>query len=183
MAKKKIGVLVGSLRRDSYSKKIAEHVAGLLAGEFEVEFVDIGGLEMYNQDFDLDNKVPESWQALRDQIFALDGFLFVTPEYNRSVPAVLKNALDVASRDVRKPFDGKPGAVVSVSPGALSAFGANHHLRQSAVFLNILMMQQPEAYIGNVVSVLDENGKVVNEGTDGFLKLIADSFIAWVNKF
>jgi len=110
-----------------------------------------------------------------------DGVLFVTPEYNRSVPAVLKNALDVGSRPYgQSVWDGKPGAVVSVSPGGLSAFGANHHLRQSLVFLNVPTMQQPEAYIGNVAALFDDSGVLINENTREFLQKFMDAFVSWV---
>lgn len=109
--------------------------------------------------------------------------LFVTPEYNRSVPAVLKNALDVGSRPYGKSiWDGKPAAIISQSPGHLSAFGANHHLRQSLVFLNMPVVQQPEAYIGNAAALLDENGKINNEGTVQFLQSFVDVFIGLINK-
>src|ERR1700726_2030961 len=107
--------------------------------------------------------------------------LFVTPEYNRSVPAALKNALDVGSRPYGSSvWDRKPGAVVSSSPGAIGGFGANHHLRQSLVFLNVPAMQQPEAYLSHVDKLFDEHGKLVSEGTDKFLQQIMQAFANWV---
>ena len=110
-----------------------------------------------------------------------DGVLFVTPEYNRSFPAVLKNAIDVGSRPYGKSmWDGKPGAVVSVSPGAIGGFGANHHLRQSLVFLNVPTMQQPEAYIGNAATLFDENGNLANDSIKEFAAKYINAFAAWV---
>jgi len=114
---------------------------------------------------------------------SFDGVLFVTPEYNRSVPAVLKNALDVGSRPFgQSVWGGKPGAVISVSPGAIGGFGANHHLRQSFVFLDIPVMQQPEAYIGGAAQLFDAEGKIINEGTREFLVKFMNSFAVWVEK-
>ena len=182
MGKKVIGILVGSLRRESFSKKIALHLAGLLKAHFDVKFLDIGNLAMYNQDLDDDNATPKAWQDFRQEVKALDGVLFVPPEYNRSFPPVLKNALDIASRPYGKnAWAGKPGAAVSVSPGKLGGFGANHHLRQAVAFLDIFMMGQPEAYIGEVIPMLNETG-VADENLKKFLQLFADSFVKWVNR-
>lgn len=178
---KKIGVLVGSLRKESYSRKIAKTLEELAPKSFEMEEIEIGELSIYNQDFDDEGKTPLAWTTFRERVKKFDAIIFVTPEYNRSVPALLKNALDIGSRPYGKnTWDGKPGAVVSVSPGALSAFGANHHLRQSLVFLNVPTMQQPEAYIGNVATLFDDKGVFINEGTREFLQSFMNSFEAWV---
>lgn len=182
MSKKTIGVFVGSLREGSFSRIIANYVSSLAPEEFKLQTIELGDLALYNQDLDDHGNPPEAWTKFREEVKPLDGFLFVTPEYNRSVPAVLKNALDVGSRPYGESvWDGKAGGIISVSPGALSAFGANHHLRQSMVFLNVLTLQQPEAYIGNVTSVLDEKGEVVNEKTKAFLQNYMDAFVKWVN--
>jgi chromate reductase len=180
----KIGILVGSLRKASYSRMIAENVADMLAANaFDVTWPQMGDLPLYNQDLDED-AVPKEWTIFREQVRACDGFLFVTPEYNRSVPAVIKNALDVASRPYgQSAWDGRPGGIISVAPGKMGAFGANHHLRQSMVFLNVYMMEQPEAYIGGVADLLDEEGNLVNEGTRKFLRQYTDAFTAWVRRF
>ena len=120
--------------------------------------------------------------TLAYQIKAADAVLFVTPEYNRSVPGVLKNAIDVGSRPYgSSAWNGKQGAVISNSPGAIGGFGANHHLRQSLVFLNVPLLSQ-EAYIGNVFSLFGENGELVNEGTAAFLKAYGAAFKAWIEK-
>ncbi|WP_094605917.1 Quinone reductase [Sporomusa silvacetica DSM 10669] len=178
---KKIGILIGSLRNESFSKKIANALKTLAPASFEMEEVEIGDLSIYNQDFDDEGNPPSSWTEFRERVKKFDAILFITPEYNRSVPAVLKNALDVGSRPYGKNvWDGKPGAVVSVSPGGLSGFGANHHLRQSLVFLNVPTMQQPEAYIGNATTLFDVNGALINESSREFLQKFMDAFAAWV---
>lgn len=179
----KIGVLVGSLRRESYSRRVAQTVMGMMPEGFDVQLMDIGGLPIYNQDFDDDGQVPAAWQAFREAAKGLDGFLFVTPEYNRSVPPVLKNALDVGSRPYGSSvWDGKPGAVISVSTGKVGGFGANHHLRQSMTFLNVCMMQQPEAYVANIADALDGEGRIADVDTKRFLQKYADAFAAWMTR-
>ena len=142
-----VAVLVGSLRKGSYSRMVANALIALAPAELQLEVVEIGQLPLYNQDYD-DAKAPlPEWIAFRERIRVKDAVLFVTPEYNRSVPGVLKNAIDVGSRPPgHSAWQGKPGAVVSDSPGGYGAFGANHALRQSMVFLNVPMMQMPEAY-------------------------------------
>jgi chromate reductase len=178
--KKKIGVFVGSLRKESFNRKIAKILMKLAPSSLDMEIIEIGQLPLYNEDSDQGTSL-ESWVQFRQQIKKLDGVLFVTPEYNRSVPAALKNALDVGSRPYgQSAWGGKPGAVISVSPGAVGGFGANHHLRQSLVFLNVPCMQQPEAYIGGVTTLLDEKGNITNEGTQKFLSQFIEAFAHWV---
>src|SRR6185312_11127983 len=126
---KKIAVIVGSLRKESINRKVAHVLIELAPPTVTMEIVESGPLSLYNQDYD--ENPPAAWVTFRDQIKKFDSVLFVTPEYNRSVPGVLKNALDVGSRPYgQSVWDGKPGAVISVSPGAIGAYGANHHLRQ-----------------------------------------------------
>jgi chromate reductase, NAD(P)H dehydrogenase (quinone) len=182
MSKKTIGVIVGSLRKESFNRSIANYVASVIPAEYEVKFIDIKDIDMFNQD--LEDNPPASWTRLREDIKSADAYLFFTPEYNRSVPAVLKNVLDVASRPYgQNVWAKKPAGIVSVSIGGISAFGANHHLRQSLAFLDVYPLQQPEAYIGNVMELLDEKGILVNENTKNFLKSYVDAFVAWVEKF
>ena len=177
MSKIRIGVLTGSLRKESYSKKTGLYVAGLLPEDFTARWIDLSGLPLYNQDYDDDGNPPREWQAFRQEIKALDGFLFVTPEYNRSLTAALKNALDVASRPFgQNAWNGKPGAIISVTPGKLGAFGANHHLRQPMVFLNIPLLQQPEVYLGNIAELFNEGGEIIDQGTKDFLQTFAAAF-------
>lgn len=180
----KIGVFVGSLRRESFSGKIAGIVAGMLPEDLQVKTVDIGGLVLYNQDYDDQGAPPQEWTAFRRELASLDGFLFVTPEYNRSMTPVLKNALDIGSRPFgQNLWNGKPGALISISPGQLGGFGANHHLRQTMSFLNILLLSQPEAYIGNVASLLNDRGEPANQSTKNFLQEYAGAFARWARRF
>ncbi|MFC4619147.1 NADPH-dependent FMN reductase [Camelliibacillus cellulosilyticus] len=180
----KIAILLGSLRKDSFSKKIAANVASLFPEGYETELIDIGNLPLYNQDYDDQNEAPAEYTTFRNTMKEMDAVLFITPEYNRSVPAVLKNALDVGSRPYgQSVWNGKPAAIISQSPGNLSAFGANHHLRQSLVFLNMPILQQPEAYIGHVAELLDENSKVKDEGTVNFLQTFVDAFVELIKKY
>jgi chromate reductase len=182
MKKKTIGVFVGSLRAGSFTRSVAKYLMKIAPDDYELKLFEIGQLPLYNQD--LDENPPEAWVKFRNDIKPLDGFLFVTPEHNRSFPAALKNALDVASRPYGSSvWNGKPGAVVSVSPGALGGFGANHHLRQVLAFLNVPTMQQPEAYVGSVMASLDEKGEVVASGLQDFLKQYMDAFVQWINRF
>jgi chromate reductase len=176
---RKVAVLVGSLRKDSFNRRMAHALARLAPGSLKLGIVEIGALTLYNQDED--ENPPAVWTGFRQQVKAADAVLFVTPEYNRSVPGVLKNAIDVGSRPYGKSvWAGKPGAVVSVSPGAIGGFGANHHLRQSLVFLDVPVLQQPEAYIGNAAALFDEKGEIVNEGTKEFLVKFISAFAGWI---
>jgi chromate reductase, NAD(P)H dehydrogenase (quinone) len=174
-----VAVIVGSLRKDSINRKVANALAELAPSPLKLRFVDIGQLPLYNQDDDA--SPPAAWTAFRDQIKAADAVLFVTPEHNRSLPAALKNALDIGSRPYgQSAWNGKPAAVVSASPGAIGGFGANHHLRQSLMYLNMPVLQQPEAYIGGADKLFDASGKLVNDGTRKFLQQFMQTFTAWV---
>ena len=173
-----VAVIVGSLRKESINRKVANALIELAPSGLKPSIVEIGQLPLYNQDND-DNP-PAEWTAFREHIRAADAVLFVTPEYNRSVPAALKNAIDVGSPPYGKSaWSGKPGAVVSASPGAIGGFGANHHLRQSLVFLNIPAMPQPEAYIFGADKLFDANGKLNNDGTRKFLQGFMQAYAAW----
>jgi chromate reductase len=176
-----VAVLVGSLRKDSFNRKLALTLAQLAPAGLKLDIVEIGQLSLYNQDDD--ENPPAAWTAFRDRIRRADAVLFVTPEYNRSVPAPLKNAIDVGSRPYgQSAWDGKPGAVISASPGAIGGFGANHHLRQSLVFLNVPVLQMPEAYIGGVDKLFDAQGNIGNESTRAFLGKFLTTFAAWVER-
>lgn len=181
MTPKMIAVFVGSLRKESYNRKMAKALAAHAPETLKLEIIEIGGLSLYDQDLDDGGRPPEAWTAFREQVKQFDGVLFVTPEYNRSVPAGLKNAIDVGSRPYGKSaWDGKPGAVMTVSPGAIGGFGANHHLRQSLVFLNVPAMQQPEAYIGNAATLFDESGNLANDSIKDFVTKFMQAFARWV---
>jgi len=178
-----IGLIAGSLRKESFSKKIARALIDMAPEGFEFKIISIEDLPVYNQDFDDYNNVPESYVKFREEIRSIEGVIFITPEHNRSVPAALKNAIDIGSRPSGKSvWNGKPGAVFSNSPGNLSAFGANHHLRQSLVFLNIPTMQQPEVYLPHINKMLDENGNLNDKDTKDFLKKAVDAYIEWFKK-
>jgi chromate reductase len=184
MMNKKIGVLVGSLRKASYNRKVAKKLVSLAPFSLSFDFIEIGGLPLYNQDLDDENTPAPEWIKFREQIKTCEGILFVTPEYNRSVPAVLKNAIDVGSRPYGQSVWGKkPVGIISVSPGVIGGFGANHHLRQSLVFLDMPCMQQPEAYMGQAQSFFDESsGEITNEATIKFLQNYINAFHVWVEK-
>jgi len=180
---KKIGVIVGSLRRESWNRKLALALMKLAPPSLTLEIVEIGQLPLYNQDFDDDGNPPAEWTTFRAKMKNFDGVLFVTPEYNRSVPAPLKNAIDVGSRPYGKNiWSGKPGAVISASPGAIGGFGANQHLRQSFVFLDIPCMQMPEAYMGDVAHLFDANLNIAKEDTREFLRKYMEAYANWVEK-
>lgn len=182
MSEKVIGIFVGSLRKGSYSRAVARYLALAAPGGVKTRFIEIGDLPLYNPDLDDEGNPPAQWVRLRKELEGIDGCLFVTPEYNRSIPAALKNALDVGSRPYgQNKWSGKAGGIVSVSPGSLGAFGANHQLRQPMVFLNVLMMQQPEAYLGNIASCLDDKGEMVSESTRKYLTQYMQPFAKWVN--
>lgn len=172
-----VAVILGSLRKDSVSRKLAK-AFGALTPDLTFNIVEIGDLPHFDQD--LESDPPAQWVRFRKEIAAADAVLFVTPEYNRSVPGVLKNAIDVGSRPYGSSvWNGKPGAVISQSPGAIGGFGANHHLRQSLVFLNVPLLSQ-EAYLGNSFALFDENGELINEGTAEFLRAYGAQFSAWI---
>ncbi|MDE2076796.1 MAG: NAD(P)H-dependent oxidoreductase [Burkholderiales bacterium] len=177
----KVAVVVGSLRKESWNRKIALALQKLAPASLQLSVVEIADLPFYNED--LDASPPAAWSRFRDEIRASDAVLFITPEYNRSVPAALKNALDVGSRPYgHSVWSGKPGAVISASPGQIGGFGANHHLRQSLVFLNVLMLQQPEAYLGSINKSFDDAGQLASDHTREFLSKFITAFDAWVQR-
>ena len=177
---RKVAVIVGSLRKESFTRKLANALAEVAAPALALEQIEIGALPLYNQDLETSSP-PEAWQLFRGRVRATDAVIFATPEYNRSVPGVLKNAIDVGSRPYGKSvWAGKPAAVVSVSPGAIGAFGANHHLRQMLVFLDMPALQQPEAYISGADKLFDGNGKLVNDGVRDLLGKLASAFSRWI---
>lgn len=179
---RKIAVIVGSLRKDSLNRKAAHVLAELAPDGLELEIVEIGDLRLYDEDVEAAG-VPAAWERFRSQVKASDAVLFVTPEYNRSVPGALKNAIDVGSRPYgASVFAGKPAAVMSLSQGAVGGFGANHHLRQSLVFLDMPVLQQPEAYVGGAGSLFDDRGELAAEDTRAFFQTFIDAFAAWIER-
>ena len=176
-----VAVLVGSLRKASFTRRVAESLAELAPPTLRLGVVEIRQLPLYDQDADDEGAPPAPWLSFRETIKAADAVLFATPEYNRSVPGVLKNAIDVGSRPFGKSaWEGKPAAVVSVSPGAIGGFGANHHLRQSLVFLNMPTLQQPEAYVGGAAGLFADDGSLKVDSTREFLRDFMARFAAWI---
>jgi len=177
----KIAIIVGSLREGSLNRKMARSICAIRDDNLDCSMVEIGDLPLYNQD--LDNNPPEQWVRFRDQVRPADGVLFVSPEYNRGVPGVLKNAIDVGSRPYgQSVFDKKPAAIVTVSPGGIGGFGANHQVRQSCVFLNMPVMQQPEAYLGHVNDdSFDANGQLNDGPLKELVTNLAHAFHDWVD--
>ena len=182
---KKIAVVLGSIRKSSLSQMLANNLVGLLPERYDAEFVRIDDLPLYSQDYDNEEtQTPETYVTFRDKIREADGVLFVTPEHNRSIPAALKNALDIGSRPYgHNVWSGVPALVVSHSPGNISGFGANHHLRQILTFLNMPTVQQPEAYIAQSHTMFDENGQVNNENTVKFLQSVIDAFVKLIELY
>ena len=180
MDKHNIAIIVGSLRKDSVNRKVAQAMCSLAADRLDCSILEIGKLALFNQD--LEASPPSEWVAFKEQVAAADGILFVTPEYNRSVPGVLKNAIDVASRPYGKSaWEKKPAAIITASPGGIGGFGANHALRQSCVFLDMPVMQQPEAYLGHVTDKsFGEDGAISDPALAKVVRRIAFAFADWV---
>jgi chromate reductase len=181
MEKHRIAIVVGSLRKDSINRKVAKAMCALAGDQLDCHIVEIGNLPLFNQD--LEASPPAEWVSFREAIAASDGVLFVTPEYNRTIPGVLKNAIDVGSR----PYGGsvwerKPAAIVSASPGGIGGFGANHNLRQACVFLDMPVMQQPEAYLGHVSEKsFNDDGTLVDGPLKELVAKLAGAFAKWVH--
>ena len=181
MAPHRIAIIVGSLRKDSINRKLANSICAFAGDKLDCEIVEIGDLPLYNQDYDSNS--PEPFVRFRERIAAADGILFVTPEYNRGVPGVLKNAIDIGSRPYgHSVWDKKPAAIVSASPGSIGGFGANHQLRQACVFLNMPVMQQPEAYLGHVTDdSFDGDGCLKDGPLKDVVTKLAHAFHDWVD--
>ena len=178
----KIAIIVGSLRRDSLNRKVARSICGLRGDNLDCAMIEIGDLPLYNQDYDALPEQPEQYVRFRDAIRSADGILFVSPEYNRGIPGVLKNAIDVGSRPYgQSVWDRKPAAIVTASPGSIGGFGSNHQIRQACVFLNMPVMQQPEAYLGHVSDdSFDESGCLKDGALKQLIEKLAHAFHDWV---
>jgi chromate reductase, NAD(P)H dehydrogenase (quinone) len=176
----KIAIIAGSLRKGSINRRIAQSICALRGDNLDCSMVEIGDLPLYNAD--LDDNPPPQWVRFREQIAAADGVLFVSPEYNRGIPGALKNAIDVGSRPYGKSvFDKKPGAIVTASTGSIGGFGANHQIRQACVFLNMPVMQQPEAYLGHVSDEsFDADGCLKDGPLKDLVTVLAHAFAGWV---
>ena len=179
----KIAIIVGSLRKDSINRKVARSICALQDDNLDCKMIEICDLPLYNQEYDDPGNTPPEYTRFRDEVRGADGVLFVTPEYNRSLPGALKNAIDVGSRPYgHSVFDKKPGAIVTASPGSIGGFGANHHLRQCCVFLNMPIMAQPEAYLSNVNDdSFDSNGNLAEGPFKDVVTKLAHAFHGWVD--
>lgn len=182
MEKKKVAVIVGSLRKESFNRKIANEMIRLAPESLELKIAEIKDLSFFNED--IEKTPPQQWTDFKNEIKNSDAVLFVSPEYNRTLPGVLKNAMEIGSRPPKEnSWKGKPGAVVTVSPGAIGGLGANHNIRDAATSLDIPMMQQPAAYMGGVKDRLKEDGITVNEATEKFLTDFMAAFEKWIQRF
>ena len=179
----KIAIIVGSLREGSINRRVAQSICAIRNDNLDCSMVQIGDLPLYNQDYDALPNQPEAYVKFRDQVRSADGVLFVSPEYNRGIPGVLKNAIDVGSRPYgASVWDKKPAAIVTASPGSIGGFGANHQIRQSCVFLNMPVMQQPEAYLGHVTDdSFDESGCLKDGPLKELVTNLAHAFADWVD--
>lgn len=179
MQKINVSVLVGSLRRQSASRKVAKAIVSLAPATLAFDFVELGELPLYNEDLEQDP--PAAFTRFRSAIAASQAVLFVTPEYNRGVPGLLKNAVDVGSRPWGKSvWSGKPAGVVSTSYGMLGGMAANHQLRQAAIGVNLSTMPYPEAYISNAPTLFNEAGELTNASTKEFLTQFGAAFADWI---
>jgi chromate reductase, NAD(P)H dehydrogenase (quinone) len=174
-----VAVIIGSLRKGSLTRKVANALIRLAPPSLACSIAEIGDLPLYNQD--LEDSVPEPWARFRAAIRASDAMLFVTPEYNRSIPGGLKNAIDVGSRPYGKnSFAGKSAGVVSVTPGALGGMAANIALRSALVFVDVPTMQQPEAYIAKAGEIFDDADEIKAKETRDFFTDFMRAYADWV---
>lgn len=174
-----VAVIIGSLRKASLNRKLAAALVGLAPDQLRIDPIEIGSLALYDEDAEAN--VPRAWAVFRDRVRRAHAVLFVTPEYNRSIPSPLKNALDVGSRPYgQSAWSGKPAAIISASPGAIGGFGANHHLRQSLVFLDMPVLQQPEAYVGQAHELFGPDGSLQSSETREFLTAFLRAFASWI---
>ena len=179
MAKTRIAVLVGSLRKDSYNKRLAKAVEKLAPQDLEFVHVRIDDLPLYNQDFD--GNYPPECTRLKQEVEAAQALLFVTPEYNRSVPGVLKNAIDIGSRPWgANSFAGKPAGVLGISVGSIGTALAQQHLRNILAYLDVPTLGQPEVFLQFTDGLIDEEGNIGAERTTTFLQGFVDKYVAWV---
>lgn len=177
----RVAVLIGSLRKASYNRQLALALQKIAPASLKLEIVEIGHLPFYNEDEA--SAPPAGYAEFRATIQAADAVLFLSPEYNRSIPAVLKNALDVGSRPYgHNAFNGKAGGVITLSPGALGGFGAHHHLRQVLVCLNVATLPTPEMYVGGATDMFNADGGFTKPETEAFMAKFLGTFADWVAK-
>ncbi len=171
----------GSLRAGSYNTAALRAAQELAPDDVTLETFDLAAIPLYNDDVRVQG-IPPEVQEFRDAIAAADALLFVTPEYNYSIPGVLKNAIDWASRPPDQPFDGKPAAIMGASPGTIGTARAQYHLRQMCVFLNMHILNRPEVMIGGAAEAFDSEGRLVDETTRGFVRDLLAALAAWTRR-
>ena len=177
----RILAFAGSLRKGSYNKALVRAAVELAPENVAMEVFDLEGIPPYNQD--LENTPPERVNEFKDKIKSADALLIATPEYNYSVPGVLKNAIDWASRPkVGNPLEGKPVAIMCASIGRLGGARAQYHLRQSFVFLNMHPVNQPEVMLPSAADNIDPNGRLTNEQTRVLIRQLLEALVAWTNR-
>ena len=182
MSNVKVAVFVGSLRKESFNRCLARAVEQLAPADFTFDHIGIDDLPLYSQDFDHD--YPANAKRLKQQVEAADALLFVTPEYNRSIPGVLKNALDIGSRPWgTNSFAGKPGGVVGTSIATTGSAMAQQHLRNVLTYLDVPLLAQPEIFIQFREGLFDADGKIAAESTQKVLQGFVDRYVAWVRRF
>jgi chromate reductase len=175
----RVALLLGSARSTGWTRKLGQALLELAPADVRLEAIGIADLPLYHEELEV--TAPPTWARFRAQLRGMDGLLFVTPEYNRSLPAALKNAIDIGSSpDDCSVWAGKPGAIVSFSPGAMGGFGANHHLRQSLVFLDVPVLQQPEMYLHSVERLFDAEGRLLAGAGRELIERFWLAFRAWL---
>ncbi|MFU2205919.1 NADPH-dependent FMN reductase [Streptococcus pluranimalium] len=179
----RLGIIVGSIREQSYSKALAKALSGFVPEAIEVSMIRIDDLPLFNPDIDQNAALrPDSYERFRSEVKLQDALVIISPEYNRTIPAALKNAIEVGSRPMTDiAFNGKPTLVVTQSAGSMGGFGANHHLRQALVFLNAIAMPQPEVYLAEIHKIIDKNGNILKTDTTTFLQIVMTNFLAFAS--
>ncbi|MFU2206771.1 NADPH-dependent FMN reductase [Streptococcus pluranimalium] len=182
---KRIGIIVGSIRQKSYSKSLAKAISRFFPKNTEINMIRIDDLPLFNPDLDQDVSLrPSSYDRFRREVKAQDAIIIISPEYNRTIPAALKNAIEVGSRPMTDiVFNGKPTLIVTQSAGSMGGFGVNHHLRQALVFLNAIALPQPEVYLSDIHKVIDKEGNLLRTDTTTFLQLVVTNFLAFADRF
>ena len=183
MPSRNVGVIVGSLRKESYTRKFARAVMAMAPPTLSLSFIEIGELPLYNPDLEGES-APPAWMEFRRRIREIDSLLLFTPEHNRGMPAAMKNAIDIGSRPPgQNTWGGKPAGTVSVTPGGLGAMASHHQLRQSLAAVGVAVMPSPEMYIPHVNTLLGEDGTVTNEKTREQLQRFLNAYVVWVERF
>lgn len=177
-----IGYIVGSLRKGAYTRMLSRALGDIAPSSFKLTEIGIGELPLYNQDLETDAP-PPAWTTFRNQVKSSDAILFITPEYNRGMPAAVKNAIDVGTRPSKQSvWRGKPAAVISLTPGRLGAMAAHQQLRLSLSVIGVPVMPAPEVYLAEASKLFDGNGKLTHEDTIKLLTAMLSDFDTWVGR-